>query len=167
MKYWVMYSILTLYDMSVDPFVSWLPFYDYIKLMLLLYMLIPQSNGATILYDSFAAPFLKKQEEKFATKVWPKIRGNLLSTTDALHQGMVKQCITQIDLKELERLSIATENTIDMLRLEKLRRRTRREQVNAEMHRRKGTASNLARPDSFILFQRMCYAVSFEHLRVR
>ena len=48
MKYWVMYSILTLYDMSVDPFVSWLPFYDYIKLMLLLYMLIPQSNGATL-----------------------------------------------------------------------------------------------------------------------
>ena len=138
MKYWVMYSILTLYDMSIDPFVSWLPFYDYIKLVLLLYMLIPQSNGATILYDSFADPFLKKQEEKFATKVWPKIRGNLLSTTDALHQGMVKQCITQIDPKELERLSIATEKTIDMLRLEKLRRRTRREQVNAENAPEKG-----------------------------
>ena len=105
MKYWVMYSILTLYDMSIDPFVSWLPFYDYIKLVLLLYMLIPQSNGATILYDSFADPFLKKQEEKFATKVWPKIRGN--SKHDRRSAPRHGQAVHHADrLKELERLSI-------------------------------------------------------------
>ena len=36
---------------------------------------------------------------------------------------MVQQCITQIDSKELERLSIDTEKTIEMLQMEKIRRR--------------------------------------------
>ena len=123
LKYWVMYSLLTIFDLTIDPFISWLPFYDYAKLMVLLYMLTPQSNGATILFDSFASPFLKKQEQDFATKIWPKIRGNLLNTTDNIHSNVVQQCITQIDSKELERLSIDTEKTIEMLQMEKIRRR--------------------------------------------
>ena len=28
-----MFSLLTIYDMTIDPFVSWLPVYDYCKLI--------------------------------------------------------------------------------------------------------------------------------------
>jgi hypothetical protein len=127
LKYWVMFSLLTIYDMTIDPFVSWLPVYDYCKLIVLLYMLIPQSNGASILFDSFASPFLKKQENEFATKIWPKIRGNLLNVTDKIHTNVVKQCVTQIDSKELDRLSIDTEKNIEMLQMEKIRRRRKKD----------------------------------------
>ena len=40
LKFWVMYSFLILFDMTIDPWVSWLPFYDYAKLLLLLYIYV-------------------------------------------------------------------------------------------------------------------------------
>ena len=84
------------------------------------------------------SPIFEKAGREICYQSLAEDKGKLANTTDALHQGMVKQCITQIDPKELERLSIATENTIDMLRLEKMRRRTRREQANADNAPEKG-----------------------------
>ena len=52
---------------------------------------------------------------------------------------MVQQCITQIDSKELERLSIDTEKTIEMLQMEKIRRRRKHDKdviINAVGHQR-------------------------------
>eukprot|EP00945_MAST-04E_sp_MAST-4E-sp1_P008318 g8318.t1 len=123
LKFWVMYSFLILFDMTIDPWVSWLPFYDYAKLLLLLYMLVPQSNGASILYESLAVPFIKNNEEKFATKVWPHVQGKVIRFANKAQVQIVESLVTSVSSTELDALAREAENSLESVSQEKLRRR--------------------------------------------
>jgi len=55
--YWALYSVLTLVEDYGEFMIYWIPFYYPAKAAFLIYMMAPQTNGATKIYE-LAKPYL-------------------------------------------------------------------------------------------------------------
>ena len=60
--YWVVISLFTLAESWTWFILSWLPFYSLFRLALLSYLVLPQTQGARLLYTSYVHPFLAQHE---------------------------------------------------------------------------------------------------------
>ncbi|KAL4890473.1 TB2/DP1, HVA22 family-domain-containing protein [Aspergillus ambiguus] len=57
LTYWVVYALFTVLESAISaPY--WFPFYYIFKLALVLWMALPQTNGAQIVFHSFLQPVL-------------------------------------------------------------------------------------------------------------
>eukprot|EP00037_Helgoeca_nana_P021393 m.215887 g.215887 ORF g.215887 m.215887 type:complete len:186 (+) comp25630_c3_seq1:47-604(+) len=63
MKYWIVYSFFTVAELILDWFASILPLYYELKILFVLYLMAPQTMGATTVYDSFLLPLLNEHED--------------------------------------------------------------------------------------------------------
>ncbi|KAF2095089.1 hypothetical protein NA57DRAFT_45365 [Rhizodiscina lignyota] len=55
LTYWVVYAFLTVFESAVNA-VYWFPFYYTFKFVLVLWMALPQTSGAQIVFRSFLQP---------------------------------------------------------------------------------------------------------------
>jgi len=61
-KYWTVIGLFVAFRYSVEWLVSWLPFYDEITTLFLLFLSLPQTQGSTYIYDSYLSPFFTRNE---------------------------------------------------------------------------------------------------------
>jgi receptor expression-enhancing protein 5/6 len=61
--YWVILGVFAVVEYWLDTFLSWFPLYYLIKLLFILWLYIPQTNGAAVLYKTKVKPFFKKHEK--------------------------------------------------------------------------------------------------------
>ena len=65
MMYWIVFALFTSAEMFADFFLSfWFPFYYELKIMFLLYLLLPATKGSSLLYRKFVHPALLSREQK-------------------------------------------------------------------------------------------------------
>ncbi|KAL8936320.1 MAG: hypothetical protein Q9211_004246 [Gyalolechia sp. 1 TL-2023] len=64
LMYWVVLSCFSLVEYWTFFIVSWLPFYAYLRLCLLSYLVLPQTQGARLIYQSYIHPFLAHHESE-------------------------------------------------------------------------------------------------------
>lgn len=65
MMYWVVFALFTTAETFTDVFIAfWFPFYFEIKIIMLIWLLSPTTNGSSILYRKFVHPYLMKKEDK-------------------------------------------------------------------------------------------------------
>jgi hypothetical protein len=64
MMYWIVFALFTFVETVADTFVSWLPFYYELKIIFVLWLLSPATNGSSILYRKFVHPQLSKREKE-------------------------------------------------------------------------------------------------------
>ncbi|MCJ1472756.1 hypothetical protein MMC13_001405 [Lambiella insularis] len=62
LMYWVSFALITLFEAWTWYLISWVPLYAYIRLILLSYLVLPQTQGARHLYQSHIHPFLAQHE---------------------------------------------------------------------------------------------------------
>lgn len=62
--YWVIFSFFQIIEVFVDVLLYWIPFYYAFKLAFLLWLMLPQTKGATFMYEAFLKDFLKKNESR-------------------------------------------------------------------------------------------------------
>ncbi|KAL8790790.1 MAG: hypothetical protein Q9213_000414 [Squamulea squamosa] len=62
LMYWVVISCFSLIEYWTFFVVSWIPFYAYFRLVLLSYLVLPQTQGARLIYQSYIHPFLAHHE---------------------------------------------------------------------------------------------------------
>ncbi|KAI9797255.1 MAG: hypothetical protein M1833_005551 [Piccolia ochrophora] len=62
LMYWVVLACLLLVESWTEWFLSLLPFYAWIRAFFLLYLVLPQTQGARLLYQSHVHPFLASHE---------------------------------------------------------------------------------------------------------
>ena len=60
--YWVVLSCFSLFDYWTYFLLSWVPLYAWFRLTLLSYLVLPQTQGAKILYQTYIHPFLAHHE---------------------------------------------------------------------------------------------------------
>ena len=73
--YWVVLSIFLLVESWTVFIVGWFPFYSWIRLFVLSYLVLPQTQGAKSLYFNYVEPFIashEKQIEVFIGKLYEK-----------------------------------------------------------------------------------------------
>ncbi|KAL1996456.1 hypothetical protein VTN49DRAFT_221 [Thermomyces lanuginosus] len=64
LMYWVVLSGILVAESWVYFIVSWLPFYSWFRLFFLSYLVLPQTQGARIIYQTHVAPFFEKHERQ-------------------------------------------------------------------------------------------------------
>ncbi|KAM0246377.1 hypothetical protein ACHAQJ_010247 [Trichoderma viride] len=62
LMYWVVFSCCLLVESWVYFILAWVPFYGYIRLLFFLYLILPQTQGARVLYEKYIHPFLRENE---------------------------------------------------------------------------------------------------------
>ncbi|XP_071713398.1 HVA22-like protein i [Rutidosis leptorrhynchoides] len=61
-QYWIIIALLTVWDSFGDAFVSWLPLYSEVKVVICVYLWYPKTKGTIYIYSTFVKPYLLKHE---------------------------------------------------------------------------------------------------------
>ncbi|OAY79245.1 HVA22-like protein a, partial [Ananas comosus] len=62
LTYWVLYSFITLFELTFAPVIEWLPFWSYMKLFFNCWLVLPHFNGAAYVYQHYVRPLLVNQQ---------------------------------------------------------------------------------------------------------
>eukprot|EP00922_Rhytidocystis_sp_ex-Travisia-forbesii_P061615 GHVS01091288.1.p1 GENE.GHVS01091288.1~~GHVS01091288.1.p1 ORF type:complete len:226 (+),score=37.21 GHVS01091288.1:106-783(+) len=63
LTYWVVYAFFSLLEYFIDSILFWVPFYYFVKLVFLLYLCLPWTKGAEVIYNTFIRPYLLKHQQ--------------------------------------------------------------------------------------------------------
>ena len=63
LTYWVVYSMIHILDEFKDIIFFWVPFYDFIMLGFIVWMVLPQTRGAFAVYHYVLRPLLMRYEK--------------------------------------------------------------------------------------------------------
>jgi receptor expression-enhancing protein 1/2/3/4 len=65
MMYWVVFSLFLAMETFTDIFLAfWFPFYYEIKIIIVLWLMMPATRGSSVLYRKFVHPLLNEHEEE-------------------------------------------------------------------------------------------------------
>ncbi|GAB4837812.1 HVA22-like protein f [Ancistrocladus abbreviatus] len=59
LTYWVLYSFITLFELSFWKVLQWLPFWAYLKLLFCMWLVLPIFNGAAYIYEKIVRNYIK------------------------------------------------------------------------------------------------------------
>ncbi|XP_074264855.1 HVA22-like protein a isoform X1 [Silene latifolia] len=69
LTYWVLYSLITIFELSFAKVLEWFPIWSYAKLFFTCWLVLPQFNGATYVYKNFIRPFYMNPQATTST-IW-------------------------------------------------------------------------------------------------
>ncbi|GMH01709.1 hypothetical protein Nepgr_003548 [Nepenthes gracilis] len=80
LTYWVLYSLITLFELTFANVLKWFPMWTYAKLFVTCWLVLPQFNGASYVYKNFIRPFYMNPK---TSTIWyiPK-KHNIFSKQD-------------------------------------------------------------------------------------
>ncbi|KAL1566116.1 hypothetical protein AAHA92_01759 [Salvia divinorum] len=61
-QYWVIVALISILERVLDIFISWIPFYRGLKLLMYIYLWHPGTKGTTYMYDKAVQPYVSKHE---------------------------------------------------------------------------------------------------------
>lgn len=64
LMYWVIFALLTLVETHLSLLLFFVPFYSTMRLLVLLYLVLPQTQGARVVYQTHIHPFLSHNESR-------------------------------------------------------------------------------------------------------
>lgn len=79
LTYWVLYSFITLFELTFAPIIEWLPFWSYAKLFFNCWLVLPWFHGAAYVYDHFVRPMFVNRQ---IVNIWYVPRNEKLSKPD-------------------------------------------------------------------------------------
>uniref|UniRef100_A0ACD5VYZ9 Uncharacterized protein n=1 Tax=Avena sativa TaxID=4498 RepID=A0ACD5VYZ9_AVESA len=59
LTYWVLYSLITLFELSFWKALQWLPLWPYMKLLFCCWLVLPIFNGAAYIYETHVRRYFK------------------------------------------------------------------------------------------------------------
>ncbi|XP_031631037.1 receptor expression-enhancing protein 1 isoform X5 [Contarinia nasturtii] len=62
--YWIVFAFFTCFETFTDIFLSWFPFYYELKVVIVIWLLSPVTEGSSVLYRNFVHPMLTKREKE-------------------------------------------------------------------------------------------------------
>ncbi|KAG5526131.1 hypothetical protein RHGRI_032417 [Rhododendron griersonianum] len=57
-SYWIIFSLVSLFELAFVKLIDWLPFWPYMKLMAMCLLVLPDFNGASYVYECLLRPYL-------------------------------------------------------------------------------------------------------------
>eukprot|EP01023_Acetabularia_acetabulum_P056747 TRINITY_DN658_c1_g1_i1.p1 TRINITY_DN658_c1_g1~~TRINITY_DN658_c1_g1_i1.p1 ORF type:complete len:179 (-),score=21.02 TRINITY_DN658_c1_g1_i1:433-930(-) len=112
LTYWVVYAFVHAIEDVVIFVLEWIPFYYEFKLLFLLWLSIPQFQGATLLYTEFVKPFLIAHKDQIAP--WMKTtEGFLENPALPMATNLVQKYGPEVAQKALEYAAEAVEDVVE------------------------------------------------------
>ena len=63
LTYWVVFGLFSIVDQFAGFILTFIPFYFFIKLCFLVWLMHPSTTGATVIYNSYILPNMKQYEK--------------------------------------------------------------------------------------------------------
>ncbi|KAL2492937.1 HVA22-like protein a [Abeliophyllum distichum] len=63
LTYWVLYSMITLFELTFSKLIEWIPFWSYAKLIFTCWLVIPYFSGASHVYEHYVRPYLVTKQK--------------------------------------------------------------------------------------------------------
>ncbi|KAM6544824.1 hypothetical protein CsatB_025560 [Cannabis sativa] len=103
LTYWVLYSMITLFELTFARLIEWFPIWPYGKLILMCWLVLPQFNGAAYVYKHYIRPYYMNPPH--AAQLWyiPRNKNNIFRKQDDILTAAEKY-IEQHGTQEFERL---------------------------------------------------------------
>ncbi|XP_058195211.1 HVA22-like protein a [Rhododendron vialii] len=57
LTYWILYSMITLFELTFAKLIEWIPFWSHAKLIGTCWLVIPYFSGAAYVYEHYVRPF--------------------------------------------------------------------------------------------------------------
>ncbi|KAJ0988560.1 hypothetical protein J5N97_006916 [Dioscorea zingiberensis] len=83
LTYWVLYSLITLFELTFAKVIEWLPFWSYAKLIFTCWLVLPYFSGAAYVYEHFVRPLFVNHQ---TVNIWyvPRKKDILGKSDDVL-----------------------------------------------------------------------------------
>jgi len=98
LMYWSVLGVILAVEYVAEWLVRWIPFYWLIKMVFLLYLALPQTQGSTYVYKVYLNPFLHEHEAEIdstitelKTRVLTYIQEKLRALWDAFYAALLSQ----------------------------------------------------------------------------
>ncbi|KAL9347681.1 hypothetical protein Peur_059047 [Populus x canadensis] len=59
LSYWILYSFISLFEITFLVFLQWFPLWGLIKLLVHMWLVLPVFNGATFVYENYMRDYRK------------------------------------------------------------------------------------------------------------
>ncbi|XP_057251188.1 HVA22-like protein a isoform X2 [Beta vulgaris subsp. vulgaris] len=69
LTYWILYSMITLFELTFAKAIEWIPIWSYAKLIATCWLVIPYFNGAAYVYEHFVRPTFVSAQNR-TLNVW-------------------------------------------------------------------------------------------------
>jgi len=87
LTYWIVYGFFTLVESATDLLLYWIPFYYLLKIVFLVWLMAPNTKGASVIYENVIAPVLNKYESNIdaagarVQRTAQRVAGDVLDVT--------------------------------------------------------------------------------------
>ncbi|OIW18492.1 hypothetical protein TanjilG_13244 [Lupinus angustifolius] len=83
LTYWVLYSMITLFELTFYKPLQWIPIWPYAKLIVTFWLVLPYFHGAAYVYEHYVRPFLANPQ---TINIWyvPKKKDTFAKPDDIL-----------------------------------------------------------------------------------
>ncbi|XP_074575015.1 HVA22-like protein f isoform X1 [Curcuma longa] len=106
LTYWVIYSLITLFELSSWKVLHWFPLWPYVKLVFCLWLVLPMFNGAAYIYENHVRRYIRLG--RYVSQKYPaQQRVVQMASLDA--RKSVEQFIDTYGPQTLERVVKAAE----------------------------------------------------------
>jgi receptor expression-enhancing protein 5/6 len=68
LTYWILYSMITLFELTFAKFIEWIPFWSYAKLIATCWLVLPYFSGASYVYERYVRPFYMNPQQ--TVNIW-------------------------------------------------------------------------------------------------
>ncbi|KAL6964203.1 hypothetical protein U1Q18_035261 [Sarracenia purpurea var. burkii] len=124
--YWIVFSLISLFELAFVKLIDWLPFWSFMKLMAICWLVLPHFNGASQIYDCLIRPwlyvnlqivikqFIKPKEnlslngENFLAVAERYVKENGSEALENFLDGKFKHTNPNIDVEEVEEVKAVT-----------------------------------------------------------
>ncbi|KAG9293888.1 hypothetical protein G9A89_019226 [Geosiphon pyriformis] len=70
LMYWIVLSLFIIAEGITDKFIFWFPFYYELKMIFIIWLILPKTQGAIVLYNSVVDPTFADHEEEIDSALW-------------------------------------------------------------------------------------------------
>ncbi|OQR86070.1 hypothetical protein ACHHYP_11035 [Achlya hypogyna] len=119
LQLWAVLGTLYLYQQYAEMFVSWLPFYYWLKTALLIALLTPKTNVPKLAFDALVVPLVEASEAACAAHVMPALEHLAVRHGKYLHQVAMRVALSSLSSAELEKLEVELKRRLDQVQVER------------------------------------------------
>jgi len=109
LSYWIIYGFFSLFEKVTDTFVSWIPFYFEVKLIILVLLQLPGPKLASVAYTTYVRPYLKQHETQIDASV---------ASAEAKLQNKTYQLASEVAKNNLEKIEEFAAETMNQKKKE-------------------------------------------------
>mmetsp|Transcript_113565 Transcript_113565/g.315957 ORF Transcript_113565/g.315957 Transcript_113565/m.315957 type:complete len:210 (+) Transcript_113565:232-861(+) len=124
LMYWVVLSLIALYDQYLELFVFWLPFYDEAKCVFLFCLLVPQLRLPRYIYEVLLMPIVASRVLPAVNRLTPVAMTRLSALGRGLQESVLHLTARGVPDSELKAWEGALRKQLAATRAERTRRLT-------------------------------------------